>query len=36
MSPSCEEKVEEEIDRWIGLTSPVMWTLYQSVVKKRE
>ena len=31
-----EGKMEQEIDRWIGAASAVMWTLSQSVVVKRE
>ena len=31
-----EEKMEWEIDRWIGAASTVMWTLKWSVVVKRE
>lgn len=31
-----EDKIEREIDRWIGAAPAVMWMLQQSAVVKRE
>lgn len=32
----CERKLECKINRWIGVASAVMWSLYRSVAIQKE